>query len=170
MGEKKKILLKSVAVENFGGIANGTYFFDLDTNSVVAGASGNGKSTCYFAYLWALGFNVQGWETQLNGYRLHKKDTKVEIVLRDSTNNLEYIITKTNKPKYKVDKFTGDEQYSSNEYKYFIDNIELPQKEFVARIEQIFGLDYLTLELMSNLKKFNSEESTRWNKELRRKF
>ena len=165
-----EIKLKSVAVENFGGIANGTYFFNPNADSVVAGKSGNGKSTCYNAYLWALGFNVQGWETLINGYRLHKKDTKVEIVLLDNDTQLEYKITKTSKPRYSVDKFTGEEQFKGNEYKYFIDDMELPQKEFAGRIEKIFSIDNLTLELLSNTKMFNSEESTRWNKDLRRKF
>lgn len=165
-----KIILKSVAVENFGGIANGTYFFDTLHDSVIVGASGNGKSSCYLAYLWALGFNVNGWETLINGYRLHKKDTKVEIVIQDKETKLEYKIAKVNKPKYKIDKFTAEEQYNGNDYKYYIDDIETPQKEFVAQIEKIFGIEYLTLELLTNITMFNNEESTRWNKDLRRKF
>lgn len=163
-----KIILKKISVKNFAGVANGEYIFDSKTN-IIEGASGTGKTTAYLAYLWALGFTIPTWEPQISGYRLYKAKTEVEAEL--DVDGVKYTLGKTNSPKYKINKFTAEEEYTGTDFKYIFDGQETSTyAEYKEKVAELFGVDYFTLELLSNISLFNGEDEKRWNKNERRKF
>lgn len=162
-----KIFIEKISLQNFGGVARGEYNFTDGANTIES-ASGTGKSSAYLAYLWALGFNVSTWEPMLDGYRLHK--AKTEVVVSLDVNGIKYTLSKTNEPKYKVNKFTGEEEYSGTGYGYYFDNEKLNAGEYQGKVAELFGIDYFTLELVSTIDLFNTEDGDRWNKNERRKY
>lgn len=162
-----KIIIKKISLQNFGGIARGEYNF-IDGANTIESASGTGKSSAYLAYLWALGFNVSTWEPMLDGYRLHK--SKTEVVINLNVGGIKYTLSKTNEPKYKVNKFTGEEEYSGTGYEYYLDGQKLNAGDYQNKVAEIFGVDYFTLELVSVIDLFNTEDGNRWNKNERRKY
>ena len=162
-----KIFIEKISLQNFGGVARGEYNFTDSANTIEA-QSGNGKSSVYLAYLWALGFNVPTWEPMLDGYRLHK--AKTEVVVNLNVGGIKYTLSKTNEPKYKINKFTGEEEYSGTGYEYYLDGQKLNAGEYQMKIAEIYGVDYFTLELVSVIDLFNTEDGNRWNKNERRKY
>lgn len=163
-----KIFIKKISVRNFAGVAEGEYTFDTKTN-IIEGASGSGKTTAYLAYLWALGFTIQTWEPQISGYRLYKSKTEVQVEL--DVDGVNYTLTKTNSPKYKINKFTAEEEYTGTDFKYIFDGQETSTyAEYKEKVSNLFGVDFFTLELISNISLFNGEDEKRWNKNERRKF
>lgn len=162
-----KITIEKISLQNFGGVARGEYNF-IDGANTIESASGTGKSSAYLAYLWALGFNVSTWEPMLDGYRLHK--AKTEVVINLNVGGIKYTLSKTNEPKYKVNKFTGEEEYSGTGYEYYLDGQKLNAGDYQNKVAEIFGVDYFTLELVSVIDLFNTEDGNRWNKNERRKY
>lgn len=162
-----KITIEKISLQNFGGVARGEYNFIYGANTIES-ASGTGKSSAYLAYLWALGFNVSTWEPMLDGYRLHK--AKTEVVINLNIGGIKYTLSKTNEPKYKVNKFTGEEEYSGTGYEYYLDGQKLNAGDYQNKVAEIFGVDYFTLELVSVIDLFNTEDGNRWNKNERRKY
>lgn len=162
-----KIFIEKISLQNFGGVARGEYNF-IDGANTIESASGTGKSSAYLAYLWALGFNVSTWEPMLDGYRLHK--AKTEVVVNLNVGGIKYTLSKTNEPKYKVNKFTGEEEYSGTGYEYYLDGQKLNAGDYQNKVAEIFGVDYFTLELVSVIDLFNTEDGNRWNKNERRKY
>lgn len=162
-----KITIEKISLQNFGGVARGEYNF-IDGANTIESASGTGKSSAYLAYLWALGFNVSTWEPMLDGYRLHK--AKTEVVIDLNVGGIKYTLSKTNEPKYKVNKFTGEEEYSGTGYEYYLDGQKLNAGDYQNKVAEIFGVDYFTLELVSVIDLFNTEDGNHWNKNERRKY
>lgn len=162
-----KIFIEKIKLQNFGGVSQAEYNFNASTNTIES-ASGTGKSSAYLAYLWALGFNVSTWEPMIDGYRLHK--AKTEVVVNLDVNGIKYTLSKINEPKYKNNKFTGKEEYSGTGYEYYFDNERLNAGEYQGKVAELFGIDYFTLELVSTIDLFNTEDGNRWNKNERRKF
>ena len=162
-----KITIEKISLQNFGGVARGEYNF-IDGANTIESASGTGKSSAYLAYLWALGFNVSTWEPMLDGYRLHK--AKTEVIVNLNVGGIKYTLSKTNEPKYKVNKFTGEEEYSGTGYEYYLDGQKLNAGDYQNKVAEIFGVDYFTLELVSVIDLFNTEDGNRWNKNERRKY
>lgn len=162
-----KIFIEKIKLQNFGGIAQAEYNFNADTNTFES-ASGTGKSSAYLAYLWALGFNVPTWEPMIDGYRLHK--AKTEVVVSLDVNGIKYTLSKTNDPRYKNNKFTGEEEYSGTGYGYYFDGEKFNAGEYQNKVAELFGVDYFTLELVSTIDLFNTEDDNRWNKNERRKY
>lgn len=162
-----QIKIKEIKISNFGGVANATYNFD-DETTIVRGKFGSGKSSAYFAYLWALGFNIPSWEPMIEGYRLLKVKTEAFVTL--DVDGVKYVIGKTNEPKYKANKFTGEEEYTGTSFAYWFDEQQLEATVYKNKIAELFGVDYFTLELLSNLSLFNNDDGKRWDKVERRKF
>lgn len=162
-----KIFIEKISLQNFGGVARGEYNFINGANTIES-ASGTGKSSAYIAYLWALGFNVSTWEPMLDGYRLHK--AKTEVIVNLNVGGIKYTLSKTNEPKYKINKFTGEEEYSGTGYEYYLDGQKLNAGDYQNKVAEIFGVDYFTLELVSVIDLFNTEDGNRWNKNERRKY
>lgn len=163
----KKIQIKKISLKNFGGVANGVYELEDGVN-IIEGASGTGKSSLYNGYLWALGFTVPTWEPQISSYRLWKVETSVFVEL--CIDGVIYNIGKTNNPKYKINKFTAEEEYVGTEFKYWVDGQVMTAGDYKDKISELFDIDYFTLELITNITLFNGEDGNRWNKNERRKF
>lgn len=164
----KDIHIIELELKNFAGVAQGLYKFEPFANEIKS-AVGTGKSSCYFAYLWALGFNVNGWEPKIEGvYRIHNLTS--EVVIKLGVDNLTYTIKRINTPKYKIDKFTGEENYTGSTSQFFIDDEKFATQEaFRKSLENIFGIDYKTIELLSSIELFNTQSNT-WDSTTRRKF
>ena len=154
-------------LKNFAGIAQGTYKFDPTLNEI-KGAQGSGKTSSYFAYMWALGFNVPKWEPKIEVYRIHNIETSVTLKL--AVGDLIYVIKRVSTPKYKIDKFTGKEEYYNSNSQFFIDDEKCKTQEaFRQELEKIYGLTYQTIELLSSVDLFNTQ-SNNWDSNTRRKY
>ena len=156
------IKLLSIDIQNFSGIATAHYNFK--DNTEIVSASGTGKSSIYNAYLFALGFDVE-FEPQIDGNRIANVNTCVKAYI--SKNNLTYEICRENTQKFKI--VDGVQKFLGNNLKYSIDGTELTYTRFKEKISEIYETDYMTLELLTNINLFMSE-STKWNKNTRRKF
>lgn len=163
-----KIIIEKISLQNFGGVARGEYNF-TDGQNIIEGSYGSGKSTAYYAYLWALGFSIQNWEPMINGcYRIHALNT--EVVVRLNVNGLIYELKRTNESKYQPSKETGEEEYKGTNFGYFIDNQPLKTGEYKEKIAEIFGMSYQDIELLSTIDLFNTKNSGNWDKVARRKY
>lgn len=158
------IKIKNITVRNFGGIASAEFSFNDVTK--IESASGTGKTSIYNAYMFCLGFNVDNYEPKINGKRLFNVNSEVEMtIVKD--NFIEYILSKKNTQKYKVD--DGIQKFVGNTAKYYIDGQEKTLTDYKQKISEIYGVDYTTLELLTSTTLFNSE-TPKWNKKTRRKF
>lgn len=163
----KNIRIIELKLRNFGGIAQGIYTFDPALNEL-RGAQGTGKTSSYFAYMWVLGFNVPKWEPKIGVYRIHKIET--QVIMKLAVDDMVYTIERISTPKYKVDKFTGAEDYHTQSSVFSIDGEKCKTQEvFKQEIEKIYGLPYQTIELLSSVDLFNTENNN-WNSVTRRKF
>lgn len=163
-----KIIIKKISLQNFAGVAQGEYNFN-DGLNIIEGNYGSGKSTAYLSYLWVLGFPVANWEPMINGcYRIYKIKTEVSVTL--DVNGLIYTLKRTNESSYKLNKFTGEEEYKGNDFKYFVDDQPLKATEYGNKIAEIYGLDYQTVKLLSTIDLFNTSDTNHWDKISRRKY
>lgn len=163
----KDIHIIELELKNFAGVAQGTYKFEPTLNEI-KGAQGTGKTSSYFAYMWVLGFNVSKWEPKIEVYRIHNIETSVTLKL--AVDNLIYTIKRVNTPKYKIDKFTGKEEYYNSNSQFYIDDEKCKTQEaFRLELEKIYGLSYQTIELLSSIDLFNTQ-SNNWDSSARRKY
>ncbi|MBQ5773569.1 MAG: AAA family ATPase, partial [Acetobacter sp.] len=109
-----KVVIKSIEIKNFKGIASFKTEFDPKLTKFY-GCNGSGKSTIKNAWEWALCRNVSDYLPNLNNKEVPNLVTSVEVVLL--VNDLEYILKRESKPKYK------DGEKVGNEAKYSIDTL-----------------------------------------------
>ena len=155
--------LLSLSIANFRGIKKANINF-LPTKNIIIAPSGEGKTTLYNAYLWALGFLTQKWEPTLNGNKILGLETSVEISLKKN-NQFECKFKKVNTPLVNLEK-----QNQENKLNYYVNGNLVTATDYKEMLCKFFELDYLTLELLSDLSLFNSEKGTHWNTNKRKSF
>lgn len=155
--EKKKVVIKTIEIKNFKGIAS----FKTDFNENVTkfyGGNGSGKSTIKNAWEWALCRNVSDYLPNLNNQEVPNLLTSVSVLL--NVNDLQYELYRESKPKYnKVGEKIG------NESRYLIDGIEVGQKQYQSQIAGIIGnIDFDQLAMLTDKEFFNTDTNTwKWN-------
>ena len=152
-----KIILKSISIRNFKGIAKLDVSFD-ENLTVICGENGSGKSTIKNAWEWALCQNVEDFLPSLDNKEIDNLCTSVEVSL--SVNDLDYVLRRESSPKYNKEKIK-----TGNEMKYSIDGIESGQKQYQSQIASIVGDgSFENLSMLTDKEFFNTDTSKwKWN-------
>lgn len=163
----KKILLKSMYIRNFKGIAK-LDIPDFDEKLTTFRAeNGGGKSSIKNAWEWVLCQNIDDYIPNLNNREIPDLITSVTIKIK--LNGFEYILKRESKPKYTVDRETQARTKCGNENIYFIDDIEMKEKNYKEQLASIIGCGiFENVSLLTDKELFNSD-STKWKWSDRRK-
>lgn len=154
-----KLLVKSLKLSNFKGIKEYRLLFN-NTETKLYGANGTGKTTVADAFFFIFtGTDSQGaqakeWVQTLDeeNNKVHKVDHEAEVILEvdgDTITLARRVAEKWKKPQGKKEEVLDE----SLDYKYFIDGVSTPAKQFEAFItETVFGGKFTANEfvLLSN--------------------
>lgn len=155
-----KIELISLSIKNFKGIKEKTIEF-TPTKNIISGPSGIGKTTIAQSYLWALGFMSSKWEPLPLEIG---KSTEVECVVKKNDN------TELKFKKINIPNVNYENNAQENKFSYYIDDRLVTATQYKEILCSFYELDYLSLELLSNIALFNSEKGEHWNFNKRRLF
>lgn len=154
-----KLLVKSLKLSNFKGIKEYSLLFN-NTETKLYGANGTGKTTIADAFFFIFtGTDSQGaqakeWVQTLDdeNNKVHKVDHEAEVILEvdgDTITLARRVAEKWKKPQGKKEEVLDE----SLDYKYFIDGVSTPAKQFESFItETVFGGKFTPAEfvLLSN--------------------
>lgn len=162
----KKIELKSIAIKNFKGIASFITKFNNGKNEIYADVM-QGKSSIKDAYLFALGVDIDNFfPLDKNNKPIQGIETFVELVL--SVNDLDYVVSRGAKVKYKKNKETNENVFDG--YKkdiYSFDKVPCNSSEYKSKIANLFGVnDFNLLKVISVLNYFNEQLNWKERREL----
>ena len=156
------VILKSISIRNFKGIASLDISFD-DKITKIYGKNGSGKSTIKNAWEWVLGQNVKDYLPNLNNEELPDLITSVEVKML--VNDLEYVLKRENKPKYNKEHIK-----TGNEAQYWVDDMEIGQKKYLAQVANIVGdVEFENLSMLTDKEFFNTDTNN-WKWVNRRKI
>lgn len=157
-----KVIIKSIEIRNFKGIASFKTDFNEDITKFY-GANGSGKTTIKNAWEWALCRNIGDYLPNLNNQEVPDLVTSVEVTL--NVNDLEYVIKRESKSKYNKDHIK-----TGNEATYTIDGIDVSQKQYQSQIASIIGDGVVENLPMLTDKEFFNTDTTSWKWTHRRKI
>ena len=153
----KKVLLKSIELLNFKGIEHFKVDFSTDNTSIL-GKNGSGKTTIMDAFNWCLfgknaankqDFSIKTLTT--SGEPIYKLDHSVEVELQIGTDL--YLIKRILKEQWKREAGTATESFK-NSTGFFINNINMKEKEFIKNITQLLGTEE-DIKILSSTTFFN---------------
>lgn len=155
-----KVIISKLSIKEFCGIYSYTNDnIDSDVQNFSA-VNGNGKSSIRKAIFWALGLNVGEIVPTKNKIEIQNLTPCVEIELL--INNFLYNIKKEWKTTWVMHEATGKMVKKSAKSVYYIDSIEMTEKNFKEKIASIFGLkSYDDLEMLLDIEFFN-RDTTKW--------
>lgn len=160
-----KIRLKEMKLQNFKGVREKELVFG-DTNSVIEGDNGVGKTTIYDAYLWCLFGKTSGTNQTVqmldsNNNIIHKIDTKVEVKLLINDNE-EVRLTRSIVEKWK-NIGTVEEKFIGTEVQRFYNGVPVNMSEFNSKLAALLDLDtWTTLSNRSNFMQLKTEDRRKW--------
>lgn len=162
-----KVVLKSMSIRNFKGIAKLDISVFGEHLTTFYGENGSGKSTIKNAWEWVLCQNVEDYIPNLNNQEI--PDLITSVVIDIELNGLKYTLKRESKPKYSVDRYTQERTKSGNENTYCIDDIELKEKNYKEQIAGIIGDGVFENLPMLTDKEFFNSDSSKWKWTDRRK-
>jgi DNA repair exonuclease SbcCD ATPase subunit len=147
--KESKIL--EIKIQNFKGIANGTFNFNGENTEIVADVM-QGKSTIKEAYLWALGMEVDNfYPCDKNNQLIDGLETRVELTL--DIDGIEYVLSRSAKVKYKNKVFDG---YKKDMFEF--DRVPCNTTEYKTKLCDLLGVDnFDTLKYLTILNYFNEQ-------------
>ena len=161
------VILKSIDLENFKGIAKGQFTFNDKVNQIKA-QNGEGKSSIKNAFEWVLCQNVVDVLPMLNNKEIPNLTTKVIANLE--INGFEYKLQRVSKGKYQLNEETGKMNKITNENTYSIDDIEMKEKDYKEKLADILGIGaFENLQILTDKEYFNSD-TTKFKWDDRRKI
>lgn len=162
-----RVILKEIALTNFKGIASAKIIFD-EKQTKLFGENGSGKTTIQNAFKWVLLQNVADVLPMLNNKEIPNLVTSVEAILE--INGFEYKLSRTSKGKYQLNQETGKMNKVTNENSYKIDDIELKEKDYKAKLADLLGSGaFENLQILTDKDFFNTDTTNfKWTD--RRKF
>lgn len=166
----KQIKVKSISLSNFRGQTREVTFKDGRTD--IVGSNGVGKSTIFEAFLWCIRgvdslnrTNYELYDNRLSFAPENAIPAIVEVVL--SVDDKQRILRRQAKQKWYRPR--GESEYKkdkSDEYKFFVDELEVTASMYKEAISSIFGIDLDKLGLALNIRSYQMMD---W-KELRKVF
>jgi DNA repair exonuclease SbcCD ATPase subunit len=156
----KKITLKSLSLENWRAMSL-SFEFAASGKTIIRGENGTGKSHVVDAFLWLLtGVDALG----RSNYDLFDRtkdftpENAIPAVVKAEFVVDGYPLTVQRSAKQKWTRPRGKAEYvkdKSDEYKYFIDDLEVSANDFKARIEETF-MEIEKLKLATNVRAIQS--------------
>jgi len=163
----KTVILKSISLENFKGIASGKFSFNNKVNKIKA-QNGEGKSSIKNAFEWVLCQNTVDVLPMLNNKEIPNLTTKVVAIL--DINGFEYKLQRVSKGKYQLNQDTNTMNKVTNENTYSIDDIEMKEKDYKEKLADILGIGVFdNLQILTDKEYFNSD-TTKFKWDNRRKI
>lgn len=161
------VILKSIDLENFKGIAKGQFSFNDKVNKISA-ENGEGKSSIKNAFEWVLCQNTVDVLPMLNNKEIPNLTTKVVAIL--DINGFEYKLQRVSKGKYQLNQETNTMNKVTNENTYSIDDIEMKEKDYKEKLADILGIGVFdNLQILTDKEYFNSD-TTKFKWDNRRKI
>lgn len=162
--KESKIL--EIKIQNFKGIANGTFNFNGENAEIVADVM-QGKSTIKDAYLWTLGMEVDNfYPCDKNNQLIDGLETRVELTL--DIDGIEYVLSRSAKVKYKVNKDTNTKLFDGFKKDVFeFDLVPCNTTEYKTKLCDLLGVrDFDTLKYLTILNYFNEQVGWKERREL----
>ena len=164
----QKITIKSIDIENFYGYAKAHYDFTPDKN-VLCGATGSGKSTIINAILFALGYQKDGYQPQIDGQKVKGLKTTVAMVV--TANGYEYELKTEVEQGWKTAKETGEQSYQGQKSMVCtFDGTVCKKNVYTDKVANLFGVSYDDLLMLLDMKTFNTNNPPKWTWVQRRKL
>lgn len=140
----KKILIKSISLENFKGCKNKV--FNFNGNTIISGANATGKTTILDAFWWCL-FNKDSLGNEkfsirplgADGKQIDNVEIRVSVLLDIDGEEME--ITKVQKQKWVKKRGTDVTELQGNENLYEIDGFPKSEKDYKSAISDIISED-----------------------------
>lgn len=162
-----KLVLKELKISNFKGICKAEKTFS--EKEIIEGMNGQGKSSFLDSYKWCLGLTVNGYEPVLAPQNLKigtsekPITTSVEMILQ--VDDLEYKLKRVSNQEWKNGEFV-----KNNGRYYFDSESDCNAGVYKEKVASLFGCDYSSLEIITDITYFNSDITGRWLWSNRRKF
>ena len=164
----RKVILKSIEIYGFKGIASAKMEFESGANEISA-QNGSGKTSLKNAYEWLLCQNVQEIYPKFNNEELHNiSRTSVEAVFDIDGN--EYTLKRESESKFSSNDETGTYTKTKNVGHYYIDGFEQKQTDYQKKIGELFAnSSFENITLLTD-KEFLNTDCTKWKWTDRRKL
>lgn len=152
-----RIILKSISITNFKGIASAEFYFNEDLTTI-KGENGSGKTTIKNAFEWLLCQNVQDVLPMLNNKEIPNLTTSVSATF--NINGYDYTLQRESKGKYVLNKETGKMNKVSNESSYKIDGMEFKEKDYKDKLANLFSNgSFENLQILTDKEYFNTDSA-----------
>ena len=150
------VTIKSIIIDNFRGIRHATLAFDETKNEIVL-PNGGGKTSIKLAFNWCLGANVADFIPKDNNKEI--EDLTTSVAMKVNVNGVDYTLTRTSTGKYKLNEVTGSRNKITNESKYYIDAIEMIEKDYLAKVLNLFGAEIKDIKFLTELGYFTNDRA-----------
>ena len=156
----KSCKIKTININSFKGIANGTFVFNGQNAEIIADVM-QGKSTIKDAYLWCLGLEIDNfYPVDKNNQLIDGLETRVELAI--DVDGIEYKLSRSAKVKYKNKVFDG---YKKDMFEF--DGVPCNTTEYKAKLCDLLGVgDFDTLKYLTVLNYFNEQVNWKERREL----
>ena len=149
--------IKKIVIKNFKNMVEYSHNFD-GKQEIIRAEFGGGKSTIFEAYKWVMGYDVPNFEPTIDRNLIAGIKTDVYLVLEKD--NLEFTLQRASMRKNGT--VVGAFAYCGNPCKSL--------KEYRSKIEDLFGIPHADIELLIDIRKFNTTDSTKWTWKEQREF
>lgn len=150
-----KVILKSISLRNFKGIAQADFTFNSDLTTI-KGENGSGKTTIKNAFEWLLCQNVADILPMLNNKEIPNLTTSVSAVF--TINEYDYTLQRESKGKYTLNKETGKMNKTTNESTYKIDGLEYKEKDYKEKLANLLSNGvFENLQILTDKEYFNTD-------------
>lgn len=149
--------IKSIEIKNFKNMVEYRRSF-LSDKDIIRAEFGGGKSTIFEAYKWAMGYDITNFEPTIERNLI--VGIKTEVQLTFEKDNLEYTLYRASMRKN--GNVVGAFAFCGNPCKSL--------KEYKAKIEDVFGIPHADMEILIDIRKFNSTDATKWTWKEQREF
>ena len=149
--------IKSIEIKNFKNMVEYRRSF-LSDKDIIRAEFGGGKSTIFEAYKWAMGYDITNFEPTIDRNLIVGIKTEVQITFEKD--NLEYTLYRASMRKN--GNVVGAFAFCGNPCKSL--------KEYKAKIEDVFGIPHADMEILIDIRKFNSTDATKWTWKEQREF
>lgn len=150
------VKLENISIKNFKGIATANISFDRELTTICA-ENGAGKSSIKNAFEWLLCQNVTDVLPMLNNKEIPNLTTAVSATI--VINGYDYLFERESRGKYTLNKETGKMNKTTNESTYKIDGLEYKEKDYKAKIADLFSNGvFENLQILTDKDYFNSDK------------
>ena len=149
--------IKEITISNFKNMVSYSHKFDAK-QEIIRAEFGGGKSTIFEAYKWVMGYDVPNFEPTIDRNLIAGLQTGVQLTFEKD--NLEYTL------------YRGSVRKNGNMVGFFsfCGNPCKSLKEYKAKIEDVFGIAHSDLEILIDIRKFNTTDATKWTWKEQREF